>query len=128
MTALSLATLALLLSEVWIAACVDSRSGRVPNHLNATFLILNLAVAGSLGWWRLALVWSALSVPAALVLHRLGLGGGDLKLVLSTCPLGGPIPWLALAAACVAGYLRGGRLSALDLAAFTTVLAISTLL
>ncbi|RLG36996.1 MAG: hypothetical protein DRO01_07615, partial [Thermoproteota archaeon] len=97
--------MALLLSEVWTAACVDSRSGRIPNRLNAAFLILNLAVAGSLGWWRPALAWSALSVPAALVLHRLGLGGGDLKLVLSTCPLGGPIPWVALAAACVAGYL-----------------------
>ncbi len=128
MTTLSLATSVLLISEVWIAACVDSRSGRVPNSLNAAFLTLNLAVAGSLGWWRPALVWSALSVPAALVLHRLGLGGGDLKLVLSTCLLGGPIPWVALAAACVAGYLSGGRFSALDLAAFATVFAIPTLL
>ncbi len=127
MTTPDLAT-AILLSEVWIAACIDFRSGRVPNRLNATFLILNLAVAGSLGWWRPALTWAVLSVPAALILHRLGLGGGDLKLVLSTCPLGGPIPWVALAAACVAGYLRGGRLSALDLAAFTTALTIPALL
>ncbi len=128
MTTLNVLPAVLLLSEMWIAAHIDARSGKVPNRLNATFLILNLALAGSLGCARPALTWAILSVPAALALHRLGLGGGDLKLVLSTSPLGGPIPWVALATACVVGYLRGGRLSTLDLAAFTTVLTIPALL
>ncbi len=117
-----------LVLEVWVAAAIDARAGRVPNEFTASFLAVNLAIAWTYGSAGPAMVWALLSIPVSLILHRLGLGGGDLKLVLSTAPLGGPIPWLSLALACAAGYLRGGRLSAADIAIFATVLTIPALL
>ena len=98
------------IAEAWLAAAIDARTGRVPNLLNASFLAVN--VMGSLLSGAPASVVASLtllSVLPALLIHRLGIGGGDLKLAIALTPILGLTPWIGLALACLLQAVRRSR-------------------
>ncbi|HDM92259.1 MAG TPA: hypothetical protein ENG69_02555 [Candidatus Korarchaeota archaeon] len=97
-------------TEAWLAAAVDARTGKVPNCLNAALLAINMVVS-LLSGARVGsvLLVTSLSALPALLIHRLGVGGGDLKLIIALTPIMGLSPWVGLAVACLLQAARRSR-------------------
>jgi prepilin peptidase CpaA len=85
---------------VSVAACIDARSRRIPNGLNATAFVLGLTLSiqadGLAGFWNSIQGFAlAFGVYLALYLFR-AMGAGDVKLMAAIGSLVGPANWLTL--------------------------------